>query len=90
MNHSKSKYPKKQERWQLLPEWKARKLQELSYEERQAILYAVADALVDSKDKLLEANMLDLKAAKEGLVALPLVRRLKVTEEKLSTLAAGI
>jgi len=68
----------------------ARKLQGLPYEERQAILYAVADALVAKKEQLLEANALDLKAANEDNVALSLVRRLKLTDDKLSTLATGI
>ena len=50
----------------------------------------MADALVAEKEKLLKANALDLEAAKEDNVALPLVRRLKLTDEKLSTLAVGI
>ena len=68
----------------------ARKLQALSYGERQAILNAVADALVDRKEELLAANAIDLEAAARDEVALPLVRRLKLTDEKLSTLATGI
>ena len=68
----------------------ARKLQALSYGERQAILNAVADALMDRKEELLAANAIDLEAATRDDVALPLVRRLKLTDEKLSTLAAGI
>ena len=68
----------------------ARKLQALSYGERKAILNAVADALVDRKEELLAANAIDLEAAARDEVALPLVRRLKLTDDKLSTLAAGI
>lgn len=68
----------------------ARKIQGLPYEERQAILYAVADALIAQKEKLLMANALDLDAANRGNVALSLIRRLKLTDDKLSTLATGI
>lgn len=58
--------------------------------ERSKILNAIADALVAEKDILLEANSLDLAAATENNTALPLVRRLKLTEAKLLTLASGI
>jgi len=68
----------------------ARKLQGLPIEERRAILNAVADALVEKKEQLLKANALDLEAAKENHVALPLFRRLKLSDEKLLTLASGI
>mmetsp|Transcript_13552 Transcript_13552/g.20662 ORF Transcript_13552/g.20662 Transcript_13552/m.20662 type:complete len:801 (-) Transcript_13552:228-2630(-) len=68
----------------------ARKLQTLPYEERRAILYAVADALMQRQDELLLANAKDLIAAKDNDTAMPLVRRLKLTEEKIATLASGI
>eukprot|EP00557_Chaetoceros_sp_GSL56_P005420 CAMPEP_0176490244 /NCGR_PEP_ID=MMETSP0200_2-20121128/7763_1 /TAXON_ID=947934 /ORGANISM="Chaetoceros sp., Strain GSL56" /LENGTH=794 /DNA_ID=CAMNT_0017887529 /DNA_START=201 /DNA_END=2585 /DNA_ORIENTATION=- len=68
----------------------ARKLQSLSYEDRKTILYAVAAALIEKQEEILEANKLDLEAANRDEVALPLVRRLKLTEEKLKTLATGI
>eukprot|EP00586_Coscinodiscus_wailesii_P004779 CAMPEP_0172481264 /NCGR_PEP_ID=MMETSP1066-20121228/6989_1 /TAXON_ID=671091 /ORGANISM="Coscinodiscus wailesii, Strain CCMP2513" /LENGTH=711 /DNA_ID=CAMNT_0013243375 /DNA_START=475 /DNA_END=2610 /DNA_ORIENTATION=+ len=68
----------------------ARKLQNLPYPERQTILNAVADAIVFHKDALLAANATDLENAATNGTAMPLVKRLKLTEEKLSTLAAGI
>lgn len=68
----------------------ARKLQTLPYEERRSILYAVADALVQRQEELLVANDKDLVAAKENDTAMPLVRRLKLTGEKIATLASGI
>jgi delta-1-pyrroline-5-carboxylate synthetase len=68
----------------------ARKLQGLSYEERKRILYTVADILLENEQELLEANSKDLEAATRDDVALPLVRRLKLTRDKLNTLAAGI
>jgi len=68
----------------------ARKLQSLSYEERRKILYTVADTLLERKEELLEANKKDIDAAGRDDVALPLVRRLKLSDEKLNTLATGI
>mmetsp|Transcript_947 Transcript_947/g.1750 ORF Transcript_947/g.1750 Transcript_947/m.1750 type:complete len:754 (-) Transcript_947:189-2450(-) len=68
----------------------ARKLQSLSYSERKTILYAVADELQAEKDNLLAANKIDLENAEKDGTALPLVKRLKLTDEKLATLSAGI
>jgi len=68
----------------------ARKLQALSYIERKAILSSVADALVERQEEILKANLLDLIAAEETGVSGPLVKRLLLTEEKISTLATGI
>jgi len=68
----------------------ARKLQALPFEVRQSILHAVADALVSRQDELVEANKLDLEAAGTNKVAAPLVKRLKLTSEKVNTLAQGI
>jgi len=68
----------------------ARKLQALPYEERQAILFSVADSLIAEKETLLAKNALDLELAEKNNTELPLVRRLKLTDAKLMTLAAGI
>ena len=68
----------------------ARKLQTLSYLERKAILYAVADALETEKEKLLAANKIDLDNAETNGTSIQLVSRLKLTDSKLSTLSAGI
>ena len=68
----------------------ARKLQALPFAVRQSILHAVADALVSRQDELVEANKLDLEAAGTNKVAAPLVKRLKLTSEKVNTLAQGI
>lgn len=68
----------------------ARKLQAMSKEDRQKILFAVADGLIANKEQLLAANKLDLSIAEADGTALPLVRRLKLTDEKLLTLANGI
>lgn len=68
----------------------ARKLQALPHQARQDILRAVSKALLDRKDELLEANAIDLEAAERDGVALVLKKRLKLTDAKLSTLAAGL
>jgi gamma-glutamyl phosphate reductase len=68
----------------------ARKLQALPYKSRQDILNAVADALVERKEELLAANAIDLDAAEEDGIDLALKNRLKLTEEKIATLAAGL
>ena len=68
----------------------ARKLQDLPYKSRQDILNAVADALVERKEELLVANAIDLDAAEEDGIDLVLKNRLKLTEEKIATLAAGL
>mmetsp|Transcript_6065 Transcript_6065/g.8823 ORF Transcript_6065/g.8823 Transcript_6065/m.8823 type:complete len:894 (-) Transcript_6065:533-3214(-) len=68
----------------------ARKLTMLPYEQRQSILRAIADALLQHEDFLLEANAADLLAAKQNKVDAPLVRRLKLTHDKLQTLANGL
>jgi delta-1-pyrroline-5-carboxylate synthetase len=68
----------------------ARKLQAMPFKARQDILVAIAEALMDRKEELLAANALDLEAAENDGIALVLKNRLKLTEEKLATLAAGL
>ena len=68
----------------------ARKLQVMPFERRQAILHSVADALMDRQDELLEANALDLEAAARHKIDDALVKRLKLTPEKMQTLTRGI
>lgn len=68
----------------------ARKLQSLSYQDRKTILYAVADALSEREEELLSANKKDLDAAAVDKIDAPLLGRLKLTKEKLATLATGI
>jgi delta-1-pyrroline-5-carboxylate synthetase len=65
-------------------------LQALPYKSRQDILNAVADALVERKEELLLANAIDLDAAEKDGIDLVLKKRLKLTEEKIATLAAGL
>lgn len=68
----------------------ARKLQALPYKSRQDILNAVANALIERKQELLSANAIDLAAAERDGIELVLKKRLKLTEEKIATLASGL
>ena len=68
----------------------ARKLQAMPYATRQSILTAMADALLARKEELVAANKIDLEQAEKDGVAQVLKKRLKLTDEKLATLAAGI
>lgn len=68
----------------------ARKLQALPYSVRQSILRAMADALIEQKEKLIAANTMDLEAAERDGTALVLKKRLKLTDAKLETLAEGL
>jgi delta-1-pyrroline-5-carboxylate synthetase len=68
----------------------ARKLQSLPYTVRQAVLRAIADALIAKKEAILAANQLDLGNAEMDGTADVLKSRLKLTDSKLITLAAGL
>ncbi|KAL7569341.1 hypothetical protein ACA910_016883 [Epithemia clementina (nom. ined.)] len=68
----------------------ARKLQAMPYETRQNILRAIAKALVDRQDELLAQNAIDMEAAEKDGIALVLKNRLKLTTDKLATLASGL
>ena len=68
----------------------ARKLQSLSYDERQAILFVVAEGLESQKATILAANAIDLKNDQKDGTAQALVRGLKLTDAKLATLSTDI
>lgn len=57
---------------------------------RVAVLHALADGLEARADEVLAANAQDLEAAKRDNVEPALVQRLKLTPDKLATLAAGV
>ncbi|GAX17212.1 delta-1-pyrroline-5-carboxylate synthetase [Fistulifera solaris] len=68
----------------------ARKLLAMPHSVRQDILKEMASALLARKSELLEANAKDMSAAETEEVASTLKNRLKLTEDKLATLAAGL
>lgn len=57
---------------------------------RNGALDAVAAALVKNKDAIIEANRLDLAAAKDAGLPAPIVNRLNFDAHKLQTCVAGI
>ena len=67
-----------------------RALASLSTEHRRHILRAIADALESRSSEILAANAEDLRAARRDALAPPLLKRLKLSEEKLTTLSRGI
>jgi delta-1-pyrroline-5-carboxylate synthetase len=68
----------------------SRQLQALSPEQRTSILLAIATALEERVDMILQTNRLDIEAAELAEVAPSLLNRLKMTEEKMGTLVQGI
>ena len=68
----------------------ARKLLTMPFSTRQSILNAVADALIERKSELLQANTMDLENAARTNVDAQLVKRLKLTDEKIKNLESGI
>lgn len=68
----------------------ARKLLGMPGDVRRSILQAVAVALRERADEIVAANQLDLEAAGRTNVSDALVKRLKLTPEKLATLVSGI
>lgn len=57
---------------------------------RNKALKAAADALIKNKDKIFEANQMDMEEAKKEGIATPILNRLKFDEHKLGDVVAGI
>lgn len=68
----------------------SRALVNLTSDERQTVLHAVADALDANRDAILAANQADLEREKMRQLAGPLMKRLQLTSAKIDTLVAGI
>ena len=66
-----------------------RQVAALTTEEKNAALNAMADALVAQEAAILEANALDMEAAK-GTVSDVMLDRLKLTSERIAGMAKGI
>ena len=62
---------------------------QLSSEQKNAALLAMADALVAKTDEILAANGLDMEAAKATISAV-MLDRLKLTQERIAGMAAGL
>lgn len=66
--------------------------QMLSYQagQKSKALYAIADALLANKDKILAANAIDLDNARQAKLAAALIDRLELTEKRIDSMAAGV
>lgn len=68
----------------------ARRLQELTGEQRADIIITLSELLMSKKDQILEANATDIEIAKEAGLTGPLLSRLSLNTEKLSSLSDGL
>jgi len=68
----------------------SRQLQALSSKEREAILYAIADAIAAKEVEILSTNAEDVAIAKANGLQGPSLKRLQLTSEKIQTLVTGI
>ena len=66
------------------------RIAELSTREKDAWLLRAADRLEAAQGRILEANALDLDAARERGIAAPLVKRLELAESKWRDMLAGL
>jgi glutamate-5-semialdehyde dehydrogenase len=57
---------------------------------RNSALEAIAMALKQKKDQILEANMADLNRAAEAKLASPIIKRLRFDDQKLADVISGI
>lgn len=67
-----------------------RHLASLAPELRVQILTAIASELEQRSEEILQANQEDLRLAELHQISSPLIKRLKLTQDKLHTLATGI
>jgi len=68
----------------------ARQLAAMGGAQKNLALNTIAELLLAGKEGLLAANALDLEAAARDRVAAPLVARLKLTAEKIASMAQGL
>ena len=67
-----------------------RVLGNLPSSKKDEALKAIADALIRNTDKIIEANNLDVEAAKESGIKESMIDRLKLTEERIKGIADGV
>ena len=58
-------------------------------EVRNAALLAIAQALEEQADIIIQSNKRDVARAQEENLAAPLLKRLKVDDKKIASMAAG-
>lgn len=76
---------------EILKQAKAAKrvLAKLTSEQKNEALYAMADALVESTDEILNENLKDIEAAR-GVISDVMIDRLTLTQERIQGMADGI
>jgi len=62
----------------------------LNADTKNAALKCIAESLINNKDKIVEANNIDIKRSKENNLADPLIKRLKFDENKINDVVDGI
>jgi len=68
----------------------SRKLQNLSAEERADIIRHMANSLITNEQEIMEANEMDLAAAREAGITGPMYSRLALSPSKLKSLSSGL
>ncbi|MCX5781260.1 MAG: glutamate-5-semialdehyde dehydrogenase [Elusimicrobia bacterium] len=68
----------------------SRKLANLSSDDKNKILVAIADAIIKQKDDILFHNEIDVEAAKEAGISDALVDRLLMDEKRIKSAAQGL
>ncbi|NQZ58968.1 MAG: glutamate-5-semialdehyde dehydrogenase [Lentisphaeraceae bacterium] len=68
----------------------ARKLASLSTVRKNQALEAIATALFENQESIIEANALDLQAARENGLSPAMIDRLALTEERIGDMAKGL
>ena len=67
-----------------------RKLAQVSSDVRNSALLAMADQIWLHRNQIIEANQVDLENGRKDSLALPLMERLALNEEKISTMADNL
>src|SRR5271157_5386353 len=68
----------------------SRKLANLSSDDKNKILVAIADALIKQKDDILFHNEIDVEAAKEAGLTAALIDRLLLNEFRIKAMSQGL
>ncbi|MFP6724702.1 MAG: glutamate-5-semialdehyde dehydrogenase [Candidatus Poribacteria bacterium] len=67
-----------------------RKLAQVSSDVRNGALLAMADQVWQQRNQIIEVNQIDLENGRKTDLALPLMKRLSLNEEKISTMADNL
>lgn len=68
----------------------ARQIAVLSTREKNQVLEAMADSILDNRNRIIEANAIDIQGGKEKGLSKALLDRLLLTEQRISDMAQGL